>query len=249
MKNSFFKFKILSIKTFSSFLFVIIIFTVYGCSMLKKSTKSDNDNAKKQPGILIHAGVSSGGLVDNMKMVEIKGVSEVDAISGATNMQFNAGIHSEINIKHNKIETGLDYISFDQSVEYEMPSFSVTGNRNFKFHQFRLPLTYNFQFLKSNNSYPKLILKAGLSYGYTFSQSITGDVNIPDYKFTNWDIGPTIGISYYPLQIKQNYRIGIYFDMYRGSRIYDDIYHEAKGIGSQSFMKFGVILQPLSFKN
>lgn len=87
-----------------------------------------------------------------------------------------------------------------------------------------------------------------MSVGYTFSKSVTESGNIPDYKFTNWDYGPTLGISIYPLQLKQSYRIGLYFDLYRGSQIYEDIYHQAEGIGEQSFIKFGIVLQPLNFK-
>ena len=87
-----------------------------------------------------------------------------------------------------------------------------------------------------------------MSIGYTFIESVTENGNIPDYNFTNWDYGPTLGVSIYPLQLKQNYRVGFYLDLYRGSRIYEDIYHKSEGIGGHSYMKYGISLQPLSLK-
>jgi len=234
--------------TFLYLLSAVLILAILSCSMTKNSLIRDNDNSEKHSTISILAGLSSGGLVDNTEMSGITGVSNIDAITGATKTLFNSGVHTEIDIKGHKIETGLDYISFDQSVEYKMPSLSVNGQRDIRFHQLRLPLTYNFQFFRDSQNYPRLILKAGLSGGYTFSKSVSDFGNIPDYTFTNWDYGPTLGVSVFPLQLKQNYRIGFYLDLYRGSQIYEDVYHKAEGIGGQSFMKFGVVLQPLSLK-
>jgi len=235
----------------STFLFpfwAVLILAILSCSMTKNSLIRDNDNPEKHSTISILAGLSSGGLVENTEMSGINGVSNVDAITGATKTLFNSGIHTEIDIKGHKIETGLDYITFDQSIEYMVPSLSVNGQRDVQFHQLRLPLTYNFQFFRDSQNYSRLILKAGFSMGYTFSKSVSDFGNIPDYKFTNWDYGPTLGVSVFPLQLKQNYRIGFYLDLYRGSQIYEDIYHKAEGIGGQSFMKFGVIMQPLGIK-
>lgn len=233
----------------STFLYLfsaVLIFTILSCNMTKKSLVRENDDSGQYSTISILAGLSYGGHVDNTVMSGINDVSNIDAVTGATKTRFNAGIHTEINLKGHFIETGLDYISFDQSVEYKLPSFSVAGNRDFNFHQLRLPLTYNLHLFKNNQNYPGLILKAGLSVGYTFSKSITGNGNVPDYKFTNWDYGPTLGFMIYPLQFKQNYRMGIYLDLYRGSRIYEDIYHQSEGMGGHSFMKFGIVLQPLN---
>ena len=67
-------------------------------------------------------------------MSGIPGISETDAITGATKSSFNAGIHSEINIKGHVIETGLDHFGFDQSVTYDLSSFNVNGKRDLQFH-------------------------------------------------------------------------------------------------------------------
>jgi len=98
----------------------------------------------KRTSISILAGLSAGGLVENTIMSGISGLSETDAITGTTKSSFNAGIHSEINIKGHVIETGLDYPGFDQSFTYDLPSFNVNGVKDVRFHQLRLPMTYNF---------------------------------------------------------------------------------------------------------
>jgi len=230
----------IAIETRTYLFWAVLALSICGCST--------TNNSGRHSTISILAGLSSGGLVENREMSGINGVSNIDTITGATRTFYNAGIHTEINLKGHSIETGLDYISFDQSVEYELPSLSVSGNRDFSFHQLRLPLTYNLHLFKNSQNYPRLILKAGMSTGYTFAESVTEDGNVPDYKFTNWDYGPTLGILIYPLQLKQNYRVGFYLDLYRGSRIYEDIYHEAEGIGGHSFLKYGILLQSLNLK-
>jgi len=224
-------------KLFKYLLLSVLTLSISSCSTIKGDST-----------ISILAGYSAGGLVENTEMSGIDGVSDIDSISGASKILYNAGIHTEINIKGHSIETGLDYICFDQSVGYKLPSLLVTGNRDFNFHQLRFPITYNFHLLKKAQNYSKLILKGGMSIGYTFSKLVTENGNVPDYTFTNWDYGPTLGVAVYPFLFKQNYRVGFYLDFYRGSQIYDDIYHESEGMGGHSFMKLGVSVQPLSLK-
>ena len=248
MKISTYYRKMISMKSFTFLLWAVSALLILSCSMTKNSLVRENDNSGRHSTISILAGLSSGGLVDNSKMSGIDGVSDIDAITGATKIAYNAGMHIVINLKGHYIETGIDYINFDQSVEYELPSFTVNGKRDFSFHQFRLPITYNFHLFKNSQNYPRFILKAGFSFGYTFSKSITENGSVPVYKFTNLDYGPTLGVAVYPLQFKESFRLGIYLDLYRGSQIYEDIYHQSEGMGGHSFMKFGILLQPLSFK-
>lgn len=94
-------------------------------------------------------------------MSGITGVSMLNAITGATQTTYHAGVHSEINVKGHVIETGIDYV----------------------------------RFLRNLQSYPRLIVKAVLSLGYAFSRSLKDFGNLPDYKFTNWNIGPTLGFA------------------------------------------------------
>ncbi len=223
---------------------IILFFVLMGCGSTKNSLLKNTDAST----VSVLAGVSAGGLVENTSMSGISSSSDIDAITGATNKSYNAGIHYELNLNGHKLETGLDYICFDQTVQYDMPSFSVNGKRAFRFHQLRAPVTYNLGFFRNSQNFPLLVLKAGLSVGYTFSKTITDYGSLPDYKFTDWDYGPTLGVSFYPIQLSQGYRIGVYLDLYRGSQIYEDAYHRAEGIGGQSFVKFGVVLQPLNLK-
>jgi len=225
-----------------------LVLSVVSCSMNNTAVSDDVCHNERSSTTSLFSGIVIGGFVENAEMTGIDGLSEVDIITGATKKMYNAGIHSEVNINGHKVETGLDYLGFEQSVVYEMPSYFVYGKREIRFHQIRLPLTYNLHFFKNSQNDPKLILKAGLSAGYTFSKSITDSNVLPDYSFKNFDYGLIVGISTYPIQYKQNYRIGLYLDLYRGSRIYEDIYHEAEGMGGNCFMKFGVTMQPLGLK-
>ena len=193
------------------------------------------------------AGASYGGIVHNREMAGISGVSDVDAITGATKLSYNVGIHSILKGHGRTIETGLDYIKVNKSIEYKMPSLSVNGTRSFEAHQIRLPVTYNLGFFENNLNQAKLVLKVGLSPGYTFSKTI-GDSedseNMPDYDFSGWDVCGNFGLSYYPFSLKQDYRIGIYLDFCRGLKAYDDIYHESWMLGGNALMNFGVVLEP-----
>ncbi len=192
-------------------------------------------------------GATYGGIVDNHDASEIEGTSDVDAITGATKIAYNAGVHSIFKGHGRTIEIGLDYISFNQSVKYNLPSLSVNGTRSFEFQQIRLPLTYNFEFFKNDLNQPKLALKLGFSAGYTFSKTIENSEdseNMPAYEFTDWEIGPAFGLCFYPFDFSQSYRLGLYMDAYRGRKIYEDVYHDEIFLGDNSFLKFGVIFEP-----
>ncbi len=245
-------------------LFLIALFATFtGCSMNMSRVVIDNQNTsetedttdvdaitgatKTEINFVVLAGASYGGIVDNYQMSGIEGTSDVDVITGATKIAYNAGIHSILKGHGRTIEIGLDYISFNQSVEYDLLSLSVNGTRSFEFQQIRLPMTYNFEFFKNYLNQPKLALKLGFSVGYTFSKTIEDSEdseNMPDYEFTDWGIGPDIGLYFYPFDFKQNYRLGLYMDIYRGRKIYEDVYHEGLFLGDNSFLKFGLIFEP-----
>jgi hypothetical protein len=202
---------------------------------------------KAEIQIVALAGASYGGIVDNDAASGIEGISDVDAITGATKLAYNVGIHSIFRGHGRAIEIGLDYINFNQTIEYDLPSLSVNGARDFEFHQIRLPVTYNFEFFKNNLNKPKLALKLGFSAGYTLSKTIEDSEyaeNMPVFEFTDWDIGPDFGLYFYPFDIKQSYRVGLYMDAYRGRKIYEDAYHDEIFLGDHSFIKFGVVFEP-----
>ena len=202
---------------------------------------------KAEASFMVLGGATYGGIVDNHNASGIEGTSDVDAITGATKLAYNAGIHTILKGHGRAIEIGLDYIKFDQSVEYALPSLSVNGTRDFEFQQVRLPMTYNFELFKNDLNKPKLSLKLGLSVGYTFSKTITDSEdseNMPAYEFTNWDIGPDFGLYFYPFDFSHSYRLGLYVDAYRGRKIYEDAYHDEIFLGDNSYLKFGVVFEP-----
>ncbi len=221
---------------------MIVVYT--GCSGMKPSAAKNTD-MKKHADISFSAGLSLGGFAENSEdMKGVKGATSADAITGATKTMFTLGVRSEKRILGHAIETGIEYVGFSQETDYTMPSFSVDGKREIKYHQVRIPLTYNFHFPGSAPQ-PRLIVKTGVSAGYTFSKSVRDDGALPGYDFTDWDIGPTIGISYFFMQLTDGYRGGIFWNAYWGSRVYEDMYHKAGGLGGNSYTAFGIVLRPV----
>ncbi len=246
MKNELYQKLITAGSILITAVFLFAALFLAACSASKNLAAEDSTLEGNKSTVSFQAGVCGGGLVENVKMKGIKNADNLDAITGATKLTGCAGIHTELNLNGHRFETGLDYMGFSQSVKYDLPSFAVDGKRDFKFHQIRIPLTYNFRFLNNSQNLPGFIIKLGLSAGFTLSKSISTDGNLPDYKFTKFDFGPMLGFSVFPLQINQKYRIGLHLDLYRGSRIFEDLYHKADGIGSQTFLTFGLIFQPLN---
>ncbi len=224
---------------------VILLFVFSaGCSGMKASARSDAGSGK-YAGLSVHAGMSFGGFAENTEeMTGVKGATEADAITGATKLMFNLGVRKEKLIHGHAIESGIDYTGFSQEIEYTMPTFSVDGKRDVAYHQVRIPLTYNFHF-SGGNSQPKFVLKAGVSAGYTFSRSIGAKGNPPGYDFTDWDVGPTFGMAYYFFDFAEKYRGGLFMDMYRGGRVFEDIYHKDSGLGGNSYYAIGIVVRPL----
>lgn len=215
----------------SRIIFFVITLFIVGCSTFQNDI--DEKGTNLQTSFLV--GGSFGGIVENNQLAEVEGTTSVDAISGATRKAVSLGIHTEFKVGGYNIETGLDYLGFDQSISYDLPSYLFIGRRDISFHQLRLPLVYNLELMKDR----KLSLKIGASIGYTISKTIINSGTLPPYQFRDFDYGGTVGISYFPLKYA-----GIFCDIYRGSQIYKDAFHTAKGMGGQSYVKFGLIIRP-----
>ena len=228
---------------FAIILLAVIMNALQSCIGSKNTLVKETVISEVPSTVSYLAGVNSGGVVENNTLEGIDGIAGVDAITGATRTRFNAGIHKEIQFKGFTFETGLDYLVFDQTITYDLPSCSLDGQRHVRFSQLRLPLTYNFQFFRRGGGAARLNVKVGFSLGYTISKSVSDAGTVPGYTFKNRDYGPTLGVSFYPFPPLMNYRIGFYMDLFRGSRIYKDSYHTAEGMGGQSYMKFGIVLQ------
>lgn len=197
----------------------------------------------KQSSLLFYAGAEHGGVVENRRLAGVDNMSSADAITSATKMQFCGGIHTEIClIQRLFIETGLDYVGFAQSLKYTIPTHSIDGERDIAFHQLYLPLTYNFHYNNRDSTYARFIFKLGLATGITLSESESSvKGTLAEYTINKITFGPTIGISYFPLHIKEKFRLGMYLDFYRGTKMLDDIYHVRANSGGMSFMKFGFV--------
>jgi len=206
------------------------------CSHQKEFTKQDCSPTKLNYALQL--GVSNGGIIENSIKKDLS-ASEIDAISGATNMAVNAGAHCIINLKGHELETGLDYLNFSQTIEYKFATYS--SKREVAFHQLRMPLTYNFNFWQNSSQNSRFILKAGFSVGCTIAKNIDTGSNLPNYNFTNYDVGPTLGLVIFPYEFSNKYRLGLYLDVYRGTKIYDDQFHKADGIGGSGFYKAGIV--------
>jgi len=77
---------------------------------------------------------------------------------------------------------------------------------------------------------------------YNLLNTTDTGLNLPAYSYKHWSNGVTLGFSTVPIQLNNGASLGVYFDMYRGGRIYKDFYNSDSYIMPGSgFMKFGLI--------
>lgn len=210
-------------KRFLQTILIIPFLLVAGCSTYEKTGWS----------VLARGGFNSGGIVENR---------ELDAISGATGKGFSAGVHALGEFSGRQFETGLDYLAYEQIIRYNDPESVVKGEKKITYGELRLPVTYNFRFLKNLNDYPFMTFKLGVNAGYVIDTRIEHTGNTPDHSIRNFSAGPTIGLVLTPLKIKNHMRLGAYIDLYRGSKIYTDPYHTGGKSGNTSFLNAGLQL-------
>ncbi len=223
------------------FIIFLIVCTIISCNF--------------QPGVInqnrslisLAGGLTYGGINDNQDYDAASGATQVDGISGATKIGYSGGLHTAVNLNGHIIETGLDYTTFRQTISYKAVDAAYSGDRDIEYAQLRLPLTYNLQFFKNRFSYSQLAVKLGFSAGYTVSKSVTSGQYLPDHTFDNFEAGPLLGLIYYPYMSRGRMRLGIYMDLYRGTKFFEDAYHTSGEVGGQSFIKVGLLLQPLKF--
>lgn len=182
----------------------------------------------------VQAGVSWGGIIED---------SEIDAVTGATNLGVSLGVHPNIYIGRRLAETGLDFLTYNQSWTYLDAGENYDGRRNLKFGELRVPLTYNFQLFRNSDDEGLLQLKLGLSAGYILYHNFTDTGTVPDYSLDNFSIGPSFGISTIPIKLNDNLQLGFYLDVLRGSKVYKDEYITSDNVGNISNIKFGAVLK------
>jgi hypothetical protein len=182
----------------------------------------------------LFAGPHYGGIIDN---------KHVDAVTSATRWGGRLGLSAEFGIRRHYLEAGLDYLYFSQVLGFYN---GFDGTRNITFQQLRLPVTYNFHFLKKNRAYPMLTAGIGPYMGVLLSHNSTVSDSVPGYSMKNAEFGLRINCLYYPFIISHHFPVGIYLDFYRGfSPFYEDQYHSfMKNMsGNISTLSLGLIMR------
>ncbi len=194
--------------------------------------------------ISIQAGGNMGGIVENTDMSVVPNASSppeatVDAFTGATQTRYNVGIHLNQPLGHNEIETGIDYMYNYQIFNYIDNGNFYIGVRRLEVSQLMIPLTYNFILSHKADFQLKLGFLGQMNFVSADSFGI-----LPEFSINRWSGGPTLGISVSPFKFNNGSKLGMYFDVYRGSRIYTDFYNQ-KGfeMPGSGFIKFGVKYQ------
>ena len=211
---------------------------------INSCSTSQQTNADRSLQFTIQAGTNKGGITENTDMTVVPGAeSSVDAFTGATNYGMNVGVHVHKPLKYNKIETGLDYMYSPQTFTYTDAMNSYSGVRELKVSQIMLPLTYNFVLFR--NLAPKADIQIKLGYtGQLNFVSENSSGTLPEYSVKPWSNGATLGLSAYPYQFIDGSKIGFYFDVYRGTQIYEDYYNQDSfEMPGSSYIKFGLKYQ------
>jgi hypothetical protein len=118
-------------------------------------------------------------------------------------------VHPAVNINRRLVETGLDFLTYNQSWTYLDANENYDGKRDLKFGELRVPLTYNFQLFRDNNDKGLLQIKIGLSAGYILYNNITDNGTVPDYTLDNFSIGPSFGLSPIPIKLNEKLELGV----------------------------------------
>ena len=230
-------------KVVFTFILVLLIIVINSCSISEQTTATN-----RKLKFSIQGGVNIGGITENTDMTVVPNVKvppevTVDAFTGATQTGFNAGMHINKTLKRNQVEAGIDYMYNHQTFTYADAENMFNGIREIDVSQLLFPITYNLVLLRNQFPHADIQLKAGYLGELNFiSTSETGV--LPEYSVNPWSNGVTLGISAFPFQFNRGSKLGFYFDLHRGSQIYEDYYNQSffKMPGS-SFMKFGVKYQ------
>jgi hypothetical protein len=167
-----------------------------------------------------------------------------DAVSGASRWGGRGGVHAEVGISGQFIETGLDYSYLTDDLTYTDAGKSIDGTRNFVLQSVTLPIMYNFHFFNRNDGNPNLVCGIGL-FGSYFPYMAIGETGIlSNYDLMNWAAGPCLRISCFPFEIEDKYFLGLYLDIRRSiNHLYTDGYFNGTKPGDVGILDFGVSLK------
>ncbi|MCE5345098.1 MAG: hypothetical protein LLG13_02255 [Bacteroidales bacterium] len=224
-------------------IWVLLFLLINSCSATRRTVPD------QKLRLSVQGGANLGGITENTDMTVVPNIrvpseSTVDAFTGATKLGYNIGAHLNKKLKNNQIETGLDYMYNYQTFNYNDAGNFYSGVRRLQVSQFMLPLTYNFVLLRKLIPKADIQLKIGLTGQLNSISTNDTGISLPSYSINHWSIGPIFGLSAYLFQFQNGNKLGIFFDVYRGSQIYEDYYNQSSfEIPGSSFMKFGLRYQ------
>lgn len=167
----------------------------------------------------------------------------LDAVSSASARCGHLGVHTEILVAGQALETGLEYAYFEKELDYEDAGAGIDGERSFRAHGIALPLLYNFRFFKRQDGQARLVAAIGMTGWYFPYVRIedSGTVSPSDEK--NWAVGPCVRIAYYPVSLNGKYFPGLYLQLFRSfSRFYTVDEKDAEA-GELALAGFGISLK------
>ncbi len=218
----------------------IVLLTLTGCIGSSKFQKTEGETWKPRYQVL--AGVNNGGVIENTDFGETPDV-QVDAFSGATKMGGNIGAHVQLPMRKSAFETGIDYMYNGQTFTYNDPERGFNGKRALGTSQVLVPLTYNFGLFRKTYYSSLVYLKVGYVAEFNFIH-VRNRGQLPDYDIKRYSGGFTAGISSTPFILNNGASLGLYFDVYRGSKTFNDFYNSKRyEMPGTSFLKFGLIYQ------
>lgn len=205
------------------------------------SSCSTTDISQRKAKISVQAGLNKGGITENTDLESINiPENQSDVFTGATKTGYNIGLHINKPLKYGEIESGLDFMQNKQTLKYSNPNLNHLGQRQLTVNQLMIPITYNFIIFKKHLNKNEIQLKIGYLGQLNFVNT-KDNGKLPDFDIKKWSNGAVFGISAYPIVLKNNNKIGIFADLYRGSQIYIDEYNKTEfEMPGSSFLKYGI---------
>lgn len=205
------------------------------------SSCSITDISQRKIKISTQAGLNKGGITENtdLKLID-QAENQSDVFTGATKTSFNVGLHLNKPLKYGEFETGLDFMQNKQTFKYDNFKLDHLGQRQLTVNQLMIPITYNLIVFKKNLHKNEIQLKIGYLGQFNFVNTHENG-KLPDYDIKKWSNGAVFGVSAYPIILKNNSKIGLFADLYRGSQIYIDEYNKTEfEMPGSSFIKYGI---------
>lgn len=172
---------------------------------------------------------------------------DIDAITSATKAGGKAGVRVELAVRrYFIIETGLEYLFFNQELTYSDAPGNYNGERKIFFQQLRIPLTYNLHFSENRRHDPLAVLRLGPYLGFLLPEKIEDEGNVPEFTIKQIDAGIVITGLICPFVIGKWASAGIFFDLQRGLvSFWEDPHHPGEGFGAgrTSALSIGLLVK------